>query len=161
MITPISNEQIIKDYLTQMATQDRRGTADMFYYVIKTSTWKIVDPDYAGSDAKTVFLSDDGESEYASKEKYLEMLREENGDKITLQEAEDLFSELRQVTMDKVWESKGMFLTETDAKHHLLTNKHHYSSDAHTYVEHAWRAYDMRKFFEALFEHFEVKKEWG
>ena len=52
-----------------------------------------------------------------------------------------------------------MFLTETDANDHLRRNKHHYSKDAATYVEHAWRAPELEQFLKALLEYFEIRKE--
>lgn len=45
---------------------------------------------------------------------------------------------------------------EEDAERHLRLNHYHYSKNAHTYVDHAWRAPELKQFFEALFKEFNV-----
>ena len=56
------------------------------------------------------------------------------------------------------WVERGMFLTESDALGHLERNSYHYSNKAHTYVNHAWRATQLKEFLGALFEYFDMDK---
>jgi len=48
------------------------------------------------------------------------------------------------------WREECCFFTDSEAKAHLKANDYHYSSDAHTYVKHFWRAPQVERFFEAV-----------
>lgn len=67
-------------------------------------------------------------------------------------------SNLQEYGISTYWVESGVFFTDEEAKSHLARNAHHYSSDACTYVKHAWRAPEFEKFVNALFEHFKVQK---
>lgn len=43
-----------------------------------------------------------------------------------------------------------MFLTKAEAKRHIRLNKHHYTSEAHTYAMTAWRAPKVERLLEIL-----------
>ena len=78
-------------------------------------------------------------------------------DKREFDESMDFFeNRLGKYEVSYEWIEKGMFLTEKDAKDHLRLNHYHYSSDAHTYIKHAWRASDLERFFIELFNHFDI-----
>ena len=151
-------EKIIKDFLTQMATQSNRGTADIFYYVIRDKTRRLTKD---GCGEITVYAdAQDDYREFESKEDFAKQSREDDED-ITDDEIDTAWDNLEELSFTTVYEEKGLFLTETDAEDHLRQNRHHYSYDAYTYVKHAWRAPELKNFFKALFEHFKVEKTWG
>lgn len=148
-----TNEKIIKQFLTEMVTQDNRSTAFPFYYTIRTKK-KV----YVGEDEgeKNVYYDSENCTEYDSVDEFKEELIEHGYDK------ERISERVRALSRSGIrweWEHRGMFLTESDAKNHLRSNKHHYSPDADTYVEHAWRAPGLTNFFKALLEHFDIRKE--
>lgn len=132
---------VIKNFLTKMATQDNRGTAHPFFYVIRT---KVAHPAPLDNCDEVKWYWDDHSYD-------------------TLEEAEaaikdsGLREEPNEYGVKYHWEHRGMFLTEDDAETHLKLNHYHYSPDAYTYVEHAWRAPELTKFLKALFEHFEIE----
>lgn len=144
----MSNEEVIKRFLTEMATQDNRATASPFYYVIRSKRYRLVPRDHGD---KSVFVYD-GEQYDSEKE-----LRAIFGD--DKEEADDAVLEAEEFGLEGYWEEHGMFLTESDAKAHLEVNHYHYSNDAHTYVKHCWRAPQMKAFFEALNRHFNIARE--
>lgn len=43
-----------------------------------------------------------------------------------------------------------MFLTKAEAKRHIRLNKHHYTSETHTYVMTAWRAPKVERLLNIL-----------
>ena len=143
-------DEIIK-FLTEIKEQDNRSTASPIYFVIRTATYVPTDKDY-GYDKITYYDNDDCR-EWESKEAFEAEMTEEGLDE---EEIEHKFSKFSECAAKLIWEEKGMFLTETDAKHHLKANNYHYSQDAHLYVKHAWRAPDLAEFFKNLNEYFGV-----
>lgn len=140
----------IKEFLQQMADQDNRSTATPIYYVIRT---EVEDPaPVENCDYTRWYLEDES---YESLEE-LEFSLNEGG--YSVEEIKELKREAQEYGIRKRWSERGMFLTETDAKDHLKLNYYHYSSNAHTYVHHAWRAPELAEFFTNLFAHFEIKK---
>lgn len=146
--TMSSNEQIIKEFLTKMATQDNRGTAFPIYYVIRTENE--VHAPLENCDYTRWYYID---SSYESLDELKEQMRQWD---YSEEEIKKSIREACEYGVKKVWEKRGMFLTETDAEQHLKLNHYHYSSNAHTYVEHAWRAPELTGFFHALFDHFGI-----
>lgn len=144
-----SNEQVIKEFLTTMLNQDNRGTAPPFFYVIRS---KVFDHAPVDNCDKTKWYWQ--ECTYDSKEAILKSCKEHG---YTPAEARKALEEAVEYGVRERWEHKGMFLTEDDAEAHLKANHYHYSPDAHTYVDHAWRAPKLTAFFQALFNHFEVR----
>jgi len=138
----MSKERIV-EFLTEMATQDRVATADVFYYTIQTRVLRETSKDNAS--VVKLFYNDE---EYDDK------------DDIKMHVSPDEYFEdfIEYRYFCKEWNSRGMFLTKSDAENHLEANRHHYSSDAHVFVSHAWRAPKLKQFFEDLFEYFNVKK---
>lgn len=146
------NKEIIINFLNQMAQQDNRATASPFYYTIATSK-----KDYceAGCGDDTAWLIGDDYEEFENINEAARSLKEQNYDK---NERRQLIEKAKEVGIKKVWSYNNMFLTETDAENHLKRNHYHYSSDAHTYVEHAWRAPELEEFLTALFEEFSIER---
>lgn len=141
----------IKSFLTKMVTQDNRSTAFPFYYVIRSEVqepapvencdftmWYLYDSSYGSLDELVACLKKDGHSN---------------------EEIKEFKQEAQEYGVKKRWERRGMFLTETDAEDHLKLNHYHYSHNAHTYVEHAWRAPELTEFFSALLKHFDIKTD--
>ena len=134
-----------------MAKQDRRGTADPFYYVIRTEVERITPLGYA--DYTRYINPENPEEEYDTR---ADCARERLKQGESERDAKDAAYALKEVGYKKGWDSKNMFLTETDAQAHLNTNYYHYSHNAHTYIEHAWRAPELQQFFKDLFEYFKI-----
>ena len=146
-------EKIIKDFLNQISTQDNRGTAYPYFYVIRTEVKKPA-PDY-DCDGTTFYWEGD---EWDSKEELEFSLKECGYDEA---EKKRIREEVRECPYKKEWEHRCMFLTEQDASDHLKANHYHYSHNAHTYICHAWRAPQLKEFFDALFKHFGVERLKG
>lgn len=141
----METEKIIKEFLTKMATQDNRATAAPYFYVIRT---KVSDPAPLDNCDRTLVYWN--ESTYADMDEALLAMQEAGYDKHELANAQEYGVKDR-------WEHRGMFLTEEDAEDHLKANHYHYSPDAHTYVDHAWRAPKLKEFFQALHSHFGIE----
>ena len=104
-----------------------------------------------------VYYSNELDTTFTSKEEYLAYV-DDSYDGCERDEFLDT-DEVTMIGIHKGWENKGMFLTEEEAKRHLKQNAYHYSENARTYVEHAWRAPKMQAFFKNLFEYFEVERK--
>jgi len=141
-------KEIITDFLKEMGTQDNRATASPFYYVIKD--FKLV----------TAMEGCHDKVEYRSSY-YDEIISEEEYGALPEKDTEDEYGKENFIPcyVQKIETEHGMFLTESDAKEHLKRNSNHYSSEAHTYVKHAWRAPQLESFINALFEHFEIERQ--
>jgi hypothetical protein len=150
----MDSKNVITNFLSKMASQDNRATAAPYFYVIRTKVKRYV-PDETGDDSDFVISGDVYESENDARAKL-----KEYGE--TPERIKKLLSEGKQYDYKMDWENKGMFLTETDAEKHLKANHYHYSSDAHTYIDHAWRAPELEQFFKALFTEFNIEPQnWG
>ena len=62
---------------------------------------------------------------------------------------------IERIGYERIWQQevevyKNCFLTETAAKQHLQSNRHHYGPKAATYVHHFWRNPEVEKLFEAV-----------
>lgn len=158
----VENELIIKEFLKRIASQDNRITAAPYFYVIRTAVER---PAVKGcGDNKYYYDPDNAERVFESLDEYIIERKEvEDYENLTAIQKEEFDEKMEYVEYDlesyetvNDWVEKGMFLTETDAKGHLVRNHYHYSSDAHTYVKHCWRAPEMKEFFIALFNYFEI-----
>lgn len=140
--------QTIVDFLKEIAGQDNRGTAAPYFYVIMDRKKVVVGRDH-----------DESES-YWSGEDYDELVYlNEDYEEISAKDYDKLPEKSRTRAGIKWHEVEhSIFLTESDAKAHLKANHYHYSSWAHTYVKHCWRAPQIESFFKALYRHFEVNK---
>ena len=148
-----ANIKPIRKFLNQMASQDRRATADIFYYVIRDKIQYQSDPE--NCDEKRYYQDDET---YNSKYDLAKELFRMGCEK---EEVERKLRNAHEYGISYRWENKQMFLTETDAKDHLRLNHYHYSPDAYVYICHAWRAPELLEFFKCLFDFFDIGKEWG
>lgn len=143
-----TNEEIIKNFLKQIATQDNRGTALPYFYVIRTEVEDSAPLE--NCDETKVYWNDQS---FDSMEDLEKDLTENGYDEEAIKEA---MNEACEYGIKKRWDERNMFLTEQDAENHLIANNYHYSHNAHTYVKHAWRAPHLAEFMKALTEHFGV-----
>ena len=111
-------EETIKSYLQDMANSDRRGTADLFYYVIRT---KRTERAVLENCDRTMFYWEEGT--YASLEEMEKELNEEGLEESTIVRARE---EAVEYGVRDVWDERGMFLTEKEAEKHLELNHYHY-----------------------------------
>ena len=146
----------ITNYLTEIATQDNHGTRLPIFFTIMDGRDQVVPPDFGD---KTIYRHNDFDSACDSIPELYKRLRRYG---YTKEETKNIINREEYDTFDmkRVFDSRGMFLTEKEAREHFERNRYHYSKDAHIYCHHAWRAPEMKEFFEALFNHFgiEVKK---
>lgn len=149
----MDTKKVIKEFLEKMAKQDNRCTAAPYFYVIRTE--KEVQADLNNCSEIRYYDPECYEHTYDSTEEARKTLKEEGYEP---NEVDQIVDRLEQYGINRVWENRGMFLTEEDAKKHLELNHYHYSHNAHTYVDHAWRAPELTAFFEALFNEFGVDR---
>lgn len=138
-----NDAEFIKQFLAKMRAQDNRATASPYFYVIRT---KVTDPAPVDFCDEVRFYWND--SSWDSLEEIKEYCKEND------LHFESIESEIKEYGVRYRWEKRGMFLTEDDAKDHLQRNHYHYSPDAHDYIEHAWRAPELTRFFQALHNYF-------
>jgi len=149
-----TDRDIIVDFLTQMQRQDNRSTAAPYFYTIRQQK-KVYVPTGFGSECDFYCDGDFYESDKAAMKSLLEYGHKRS-------EVEKLIAKGNWVDFKMEYECRGFFLTETDADNHLRCNPHHYSSDAHTYIDHIWRAPELEAFFMALFKEYKIELgNWG
>jgi hypothetical protein len=149
-------EENIKIFLTKMKNQDNRSTAFPYFYVIRSSKLVISDPDYISDEVK-YYHPDYDDLTWDTEEEFIDYLRYDLIEEPYEESYIDLeLKNLRKIYFAKIWEEHGMFLTEEDAENHLKSNSYHYSQDAHTYVKHAWRAPELKNFFDNLLDYFGI-----
>lgn len=147
-----SNKEVITEFLTEMATQDNRSTAFPIYFTIRYDK-KVYVPTGRGSDCDFYCDGNIYESKEVAKKELLAMGH-------LMPEVKKLLEKGEYLDYKMEPEDRGMFLTESDAERHLKANHYKYPSDAHTYVDHAYRAPKMTAFFEALFAEYGIKLEY-
>jgi hypothetical protein len=139
-------KKYLQEFLTKINTQDNRGTASPYFYVIQDKEEYRDDnnPEYY------VWFNDEYDEKYRSdyEDDLIEKIMER--DNIDQESAEEYLSKFDKCGMSTRWIEDGCFFTEEDAKGHLESNSHHYSKDARTYVKHFWRAPGVKDFFEAV-----------
>lgn len=118
--------------------QDNRCTAKPYYFTIREMKRVYgMDPEYGFDDSFVWVSTYDSETSY---------------------EPDDLPEDFNEDDYEKRYYSlkethTGVFLTEEEADRHLRVNHYHYNPTAATYVEHAFRNYDMEtivELFDAL-----------
>lgn len=152
--------EYIKEFITKMNTQDNRGTCSPFYYTIRD--FEYVSSYHEGEGDRVTIVYDTeqyaGDTAIQAFDYFVEHGHAEDfeGDREDVYEIKEYLENLEHCS-GIFWENKkevfkGVFFTETDAKEHLRLNHYHYSIQAHTYVDHAWRAPELKKFFECVGE---------
>lgn len=146
----------LQNFIKKINTQDNRGTASPYFYVIQ--------------DIKEYRDDNNPEFHVLFDEEYSELYRADwedgllaavmEGEGLTEEEAEEFIEKHDKCGMSTHWEEKGCFFTESDAKGHLESNAHHYSNRARTYVKHFWRAPEVHDFFKAISVLADAPMEW-
>lgn len=145
MSDDVQNLKIIKDFLTEIKTQYRRGNRAPVYFTIMDYDTEFV---HDRSGEPYLYQPDDGKMV-----SYYDYRRE--NEKTTLEE----FLSLPDIVygfMQARGFQRGMFLTESDAEEHLRKNYYHYSPKAHTFVDTIYRAPKLEAFLSALMEFFDI-----
>lgn len=152
--------EFVKSYIEKMNTQDCRGTASPYFYVIRTAEYFPSDSNYEYGrvtyirhDDNEIYFSVDDEVDALDKFRiHLADFYENDIYKTAGKEfLEELLSEEYYVCYEKkIWREESLFFTESDAENHLRNNAHHYSWDAHTYVKYAWRAPELEEFLKSV-----------
>jgi hypothetical protein len=146
--------ETIKGFLTLMSQQDNRSTARYFYYVLQEPEFIPSDPDFHYD---AIVYSCPGTPEYT--------LTEEEYKKIpdNYETDEDMFikEDFEPIYFVKIYQDKEVFLTEKEANEHLKNNHYNYHKESRIYVKHFWRTPIQDKFFDALFDYFNIDKPIG
>jgi hypothetical protein len=152
-----TNDQIIRGFLEKMSTQDNACTAWPVFFVIRDASWAITDEAYATGDYRI---------RYVNKECCEDVITAEEYDKLPARyddvSADDRLhgkcsqEEYKRFCERNLWQHRGLFLTRTDAEQHLELNRHHYSSQAHVYADHVWRAPELEEFLRALHDTYNI-----
>lgn len=159
--------QFLKELQHELLTQDKLSQADPRFWVIRDYKLVEVPEDYA----EEYRVYDCDWDEYTVKE-FLKYLREYDYDYEYLKEEYDLedddYWNIKEI-IDRIaekerindWTLLGvreepfnvqntMFLTNREAKEHLKSNSHHYTSKAHTYAMTAWRSPQVERLINIL-----------
>ena len=152
--------KFLRDLLTEMTHQDNRSTALPYYYVIRD--YKMLPTPEGFSDKYTwysVEQGDEGPDSDSSDEEFLEHIEDHEDwpefSKVRGSDRDNMEDFIERIGYERIWQQevevyKNCFLTETAAKQHLQSNRHHYGPKAATYVHHFWRNPEVEKLFEAV-----------
>lgn len=166
----------IVEFLTEMSSQDNRGTRFPYYYTIIDYNDNYV-PDDKGEFFYDPYSADIEKIEDCIRERYedelIELNEDDNLDDIlkyigtSLEDGrinewleEHICETLQRFSAEPVSWSDGVFLTEKDAEQYLENTKNHHSEQAHTYVGCMckWgRSSQTEEFLTNLFNYFDVK----
>jgi len=158
--------KFLKELQNELNTQDHDCQAAPRFWTIEDYEWFVAEEGYHD---KIVFFSANDCEEY-SVEEVIEKIKKHGFDDVErvndaiydyeyigdTYEIESLIKEIdssihiNYVVERQVVKENTMFLTKEEAKRHLNSNKHHYSSKAHTYAMTAWRAPKVERLFKIL-----------
>ncbi len=160
--------QFLKELQQEMLTQEIDGQAAPRYWSIMDYKWVVTDDGY--HDRISIFFYDSCES--MTLEEYVEEISNDRKEEFTDEQIEELKEKYEWDSetdvLDWIHENDNeechlvyeeqisfiapntMFLTKEEARRHLKSNRHHYSSKAHTYAMTAWRAPKMERLIKIL-----------
>ncbi|QXW81067.1 hypothetical protein [Bacillus sp. LJBS17] len=156
--------QFLKELQNELKTQDHDSQAAPRFWTVGDYEW--VEAREENAERYSVYLPYIAES-YVFDD-YLKEIKEDcelSKEALTeLQEIEDDYDdaiEWIQKYIDEeaeliperkvhIIQPNTMFLTKAEAKSHIKLNKHHYTSEAHTYAMTAWRAPKVERLLEIL-----------
>ena len=161
----------IVEFLTEMSSQNNRGTAFPYYYTIADENARYENDKFSGDcimydghiwDAKDFAKERDEELI----DKYKKVYSYDDEDDFDIDsfienelEGEDLYNGRFRKELDTYYE--GVFLTETDAKQYLESaSNHHFGPNPRTYVKcmASWGRHTLtEEFFKKIFQYFGVK----
>jgi hypothetical protein len=162
----ISEESLefIKNLSKEMLSQDRRCTADPYFYIIRAEEVRVV-PDGYGDEVRYLWDNDE-----MTREELLKLINEDPGvagtrnnkevframnddDKIaaTIFYQDGIVTEHTVVTIKYIPENHNVFLTEKACHKHMENNHYHFKKPF-SYVNHAWRNPELEQLFKIIHE---------
>lgn len=128
--------QFVQDLVHKMETQDRRATADPYYYVVQETGWTYV-PDGLGDE--TVYLDMENDIVYTKEDLEADGLDQDN------------FKAMERQREDYFGSHMNFFLTEEACLKYIEENKHNLNCPR-AYVLHAFRNPEVKKLYSLLKE---------
>jgi hypothetical protein len=142
--------EFLKQLSERIATQDNRGTAKPYFYVIQRKRWRVAREDYASGETRRLRLDLDGDpTPYYSKKEWLQHCREYE---IDAEEAERKWSEMEEFTEEAYEEEENCFFTQKAYEDHLLSNGHNLRGERWSFLKHAFRNPEMAGLFQVIDE---------
>ncbi|PHI49672.1 hypothetical protein B9T64_06730 [Bacillus halotolerans] len=154
--------QFLKELQQELKNQDNDGQAAPRFWTVGDYEWveareenadrySVYLPYIAEAYVLDDYLEDLKEDSELSKEALTELKKDDLDDPIEwiqkyIDEEADLIPE-RKVHIVR---PDTMFLTKAEAKAHIKLNRHHYTSEAHTYAMTAWRAPKVERLLKIL-----------
>ena len=158
------NIKFLEDLAHELVTQDRRATADPYYYVIREEVRAWGMDELYSSDCAVCYRNGDF-CQYDTLEEVREQMYDYYIDDAEMIEEIDSWQNYidaidfvkdkepehyEVMHYRKEYKYSRFFLTEKEAERHLKLNKHHYNSTAVTYVKHAWRSPNIAKLLDIV-----------
>lgn len=137
----------LKDLAEEMLKQDRRATADPYFFVVQ-GTRRYAAP--SGYGDETSYYDREGQEEYSSKDDFKKKKMDEGWSEDEIEKHWE--EQVEKCDMHHVDEEENFFLTERGYKKHMELNGHNYRRlrDVQSYVKHAGRNPEVKKLFEII-----------
>lgn len=156
--------EFLKDLQHELNTQDHVSQASPRFWVIVDYRWELAAP--GCNDSYRVF---DVEGNEWSLVQFMEYVKNNNEYNDDVRHAEGIYGDniydvvevlmdlrnfkdfdMYPVTHESYIVPNTMFLTNREAKEHIKSNQHHYTSKAHSYAMTAWRSPQVEKLMNIL-----------
>ncbi|MET1166841.1 hypothetical protein KM776_11125 [Bacillus velezensis] len=154
--------QFLKELQQELKNQDSDGQAAPRFWTVGDYEWveareenaerySVYLPYIAEAYVLDDYLEEIKEDRELSKEALTELKKDDFDDLIEwIQKYIDEEAELIPERKVHIVRPDTMFLTKEEAKRHIKLNKHHYTSEAHTYAMTAWRAPKVERLLNIL-----------
>ncbi|MER2456389.1 hypothetical protein ABS751_00460 [Bacillus subtilis] len=154
--------QFLKELQQELKNQDSDGQAAPRFWTVGDYEWvearaenaerySVYLPYIAEAYALDDYLEDLKEDSELSKEALTELKNDDFDNPIEwIQKYIDEEAELIPERKVHIVRPDTMFLTKEEAKRHINLNKHHYTSEVHTYAMTAWRAPKVERLLKIL-----------
>lgn len=154
--------QFLKELQQELKNQDSDGQAAPRFWTVGDYEWvearaenaerySVYLPFIAEAYVLDDYLEDLKEDSELSKEALTELKKDDFDDPIEwIQKYIDVEAELIPERKVHIVRPDTMFLTKAEAKAHIKLNRHHYTSEAHTYAMTAWRAPKVERLLNIL-----------
>ncbi|QXW83581.1 hypothetical protein [Bacillus sp. LJBS17] len=154
--------QFLKELQQELKNQDSDGQAAPRFWTVGDYEWvearaenaerySVYLPYIAEAYALDDYLEDLKEDSELSKEALTELKNDDCDNPIEwIQKYIDEEAELIPERKVHIVRPDTMFLTKEEAKRHINLNKHHYTSEVHTYAMTAWRARKVERLLKVL-----------
>jgi len=144
MILNEEDKVFLTELANKMVTQDRRGTADPYYYTVMVDSYVA---SYEGNDGdRQFYYSDELLEQYDSIDEAKEDWDERGYEK---EDIEKMADNLREIHEDLKHEYKGYFLTKEACERHIEQNKHNYNNPK-SYVGYEHRNPEMERLYKII-----------